>query len=197
MRPFSLVIPVKTALCFISNFPLSHIKQRRTHLCSNSIYGRATTGTEPLLILMAAGFHATILNIPLASMIKNARSFSILIWMPFPNISCPFIPQGDVPQKTRRRSCAPLFFCPAFQQDTGENKPDLMGHGSPSKLHSTYHPYWLHLYTGTPAAWLLLRFHEPLLAGFSQCLFQTLPPPQRQEQYKAGQNIRRGRQAGR
>ena len=67
-------IHLKTALCFISNFPLSLVKQRRSHLCSNPNYGRATTSTEPLLILMAAGFHATTPNIPLTYMMRNGKT---------------------------------------------------------------------------------------------------------------------------
>ena len=30
----------------VSKIPLSHIKQRRAHLCSNPIYGRATMSLE-------------------------------------------------------------------------------------------------------------------------------------------------------
>ena len=114
MRPFSLTIPVKTALCFISNFPLSHIKQRRTHLCSNPNYGRATTSIEPLLIHTAAGFPEMNRNISSAFMIRNARNFSTSTWIPFWNTSKAFILPPDALHKTRRRSCAPLSFSSCF-----------------------------------------------------------------------------------
>lgn len=96
--------------CFTSNFPLSHLKQRRAHLCSNLIHGNPTTKTEPLFLFSNAGCHATTPNIPSASKIRNGRNSSTSTLMRSRNSLLRSIPREDAPPKTRPRSCAPSSF---------------------------------------------------------------------------------------
>lgn len=93
MRPFPLFTTAETALCFTSNFILSHIIQRRAHLCSNPIHNSPTTSIEPLFLFSDASCHTTTLNILSASTIKNDRSTSL------PVIAIHAIP-SSLPAKT-------------------------------------------------------------------------------------------------
>ena len=103
---FSLIMPAKTTLCFISVFSISNRKQRRTHLCLNPNYGRAIPSIKPWLLSMDADCHATNQNILLLLTKKNDGSFPVLIWIRLLNTSHSIIQRLGVLQKIRPRFCA-------------------------------------------------------------------------------------------